>query len=78
MSGNPPGTPLFDQAAVAIVKNPGWAEKYEHPAPVYIGKEWIERPDNPRKIIIWEWFDIYGIIYDFFITMDNYVLTERP
>jgi purine nucleosidase len=78
MGGNPPSRPLFDQAAVAIVKNPGWAESYEHPAPVYINKEWVERPENPRKITIWEWFDIYGIVNDFFITMDDYVLAERP
>ena len=78
MGGSPPGRPLFDQAAVAIVKNPDWAESYEHPAPVYIDKEWVERPDNERKITIWEWFDIYGIVNDFFVTMDNYVLAERP
>jgi purine nucleosidase len=78
MSGSPPSRPLFDQAAVAIVKNPDWAERYEHPAPVFNDGEWVERPDNKRKIIIWEWFDIYGIINDFFIVMDNYVIAERP
>ncbi len=78
MGGNPPGRPLYDQAAVAIVKNPSWAEKNEIPAPVYRNGEWIERPDNPRKIIIWEWFDVYGIINDFFNSMDNYVIAERP
>ena len=78
MWGNPPSRPLFDQAAVAIVKNPDWAESYEHPAPIYIDDQWIERPDNDRKIIIWEWFDIYGIINDFFVTMENYVIAERP
>jgi purine nucleosidase len=78
MGGDPPGRPLFDQAAVAIVKNPRWAESYEHPAPAYISGEWVERPDNHRKITIWEWFDIYGIINDFFFTMDNHVLAETP
>ena len=78
MGGNPPGRPLYDQAAVAIVKNPEWAESYEHPAPIYTDGEWIERPDNKRKITIWEWFDIYGIINDYFLTMDNFVLAERP
>jgi purine nucleosidase len=78
MWGNPPSRPLFDQAAVAIVKNPAWAERYDHPAPIYLDKQWVERPDNPRKITIWEWFDIYAIINDFFVTMDNYVLAERP
>jgi purine nucleosidase len=78
MDGNPPARPLFDQAAVAIVKNPGWAERYEHPAPVYIDRQWVERPENPRMITIWEWFDIYGIVNDYFVTMDNYVIAERP
>jgi purine nucleosidase len=59
-------------------KNPGWARSYEHPAPVYLDGEWVERPDNSRRVTIWEWFDIYGIINDFFVTMDNWVLAERP
>ena len=78
MYGSPPSRALFDQAAVAIVKNPDWAESYEHPAPVFTDGEWVERPDNPRKIIIWEWFDIYAIINDFFVTMDDYVIADRP
>ncbi len=78
MGGNPPGRPLFDQAAVAIVKNPDWAESYGHPAPVYTDGQWVERPDNPRKITIWEWFDIYGIINDFFEVMNNPVVAKRP
>ena len=76
MWGNPPGRALFDQAAVAVVKNPGWAQTREIPAPTYIDGKWVERPDNPRKITLWEWFDIYGIINDFFLTMDNYRLVE--
>lgn len=78
MGGNPPSRPLFDQAAVAIVKNSDWAESYKHPAPVYTDGQWVERPDNSRKITIWEWFDIYGIINDFFVVMNNPVTTERP
>ncbi|MCC5929433.1 MAG: nucleoside hydrolase [Cyclobacteriaceae bacterium] len=78
MWGNPPGRALFDMAAVAILKNPDWAESYQHPAPIYEDKQWIERPENPRKIAIWEWFDIYAIPADFFYTMDNYVITRRP
>lgn len=76
MWGSPPGRALFDQAAVAIVKNPSWAESREIPAPIFLDGQWVERPDNPRKITIWEWFDIYGIINDFFVTMDNYKLVE--
>lgn len=76
MWGNPPGRALFDQAAVAVVKNPFWAQTREIPAPIFTDGQWVERPENPRKITVWEWFDIYGIINDFFVTMDNYKLVE--
>jgi purine nucleosidase len=76
MWGNPPGRALFDMAAVAILKNPDWAETREIPAPVYLDGKWVDRPNNPRKIILWEWFDIYGIMNDFFITMDDYKLVK--
>jgi purine nucleosidase len=72
MWGDPPGRALFDMAAVAVVKNPDWAETREIPAPVYLDGKWVDRPNNPQKIILWEWFDIYGIINDFFVTMDDY------
>jgi purine nucleosidase len=76
MWGDPPGRALFDLAAVAIVKNEDWAEKREIPAPVYINGKWEERPNNPRKIILWEWFDVHGILNDFFVTMDDYKLVK--
>lgn len=76
MWGDPPGRALFDMAAVAVVKNPEWAETREIPAPVYVNEKWVERPNNPRKIILWEWFDIYGIVNDFFVTMDDYKLVK--
>jgi len=78
MWGDPQGRALFDMAAVAILKNPNWAENYEHPAPIFLDGQWVERPDNPRKITIWEWFDIYAIPADFFYAMDNYVIARRP
>ncbi len=76
MWGDPPGRALFDVAAVAVVKNDKWAENYELPAPVYLNGKWVERPNNPRKVTIWEWFDVYGILNDFFITMENYKLVK--
>jgi inosine-uridine nucleoside N-ribohydrolase len=66
--------PLFDMAAVAIVKNPSWAEKKEIPAPLLVDGKWEERPDNPRKIFIWENFNKEAIMGDFFDRMENYVL----
>lgn len=74
MDSNPPSRPLFDMAAVAIVKNPNWAESKEIPAPILIDNKWVDRPGNERKITIWEHFDIYGIMNDFFVTMENPVL----
>jgi len=71
MYGDPEGRSLFDLAAVAILKNPDWAERKEIPAPRYVDDQWVERPENPRTITIWEWFDIYGIMNDFFLTMRN-------
>jgi purine nucleosidase len=76
MWGEPPGRALFDMAAVAVVKNPDWAETREIPAPVYMDRKWVERPNNPRKITFWEWFDIYGIMNDFFVTVDDYKLVK--
>jgi purine nucleosidase len=78
MWGDPQGRALFDIAAVAIVKNPEWAENYVHPAPTFLDGQWVERPDNPRKITIWEWFDIYAIPADFFETMNDYLIAGRP
>lgn len=76
MWGDPPGRALFDMAAVAVVKKPDWAETREIPAPVYMDGKWMERPNNPRKITLWEWFDIYGIVNDFFVTMNDYKLVK--
>ena len=77
MWGDPPGRALFDMAAVAILKNPDWAESYMHPAPIFTDGQWVERPENTRQIRIWEWFDIYGIPYDFFQTMQNYKIVSK-
>lgn len=78
MWGDPLGRALFDIGIVSILKNPEWAESYQHPAPEFQNGEWVERPENPRKITIWEWFDIYAIPADFFQTMDEYVIAETP
>jgi purine nucleosidase len=76
LHGNPPSRALFDMAAVAIVKNPAWAEVKEIPAPVYVDRKWLEQPDNQRKIKVWENFDRNAIMEDFYSTMQNYVLVK--
>lgn len=57
---------LFDMAAVAVMKNPSWAENVTIPAPKLVDGKWIERPDNTRTIKIWENFNRDAIIGDFF------------
>ena len=72
----PPGRPLFDMAAVAVVKNPSWAEVKTIPAPIMVDKKWVERPNNKRTVKIFENFAINAIMDDFYRTMDNYKLVE--
>lgn len=68
--------PLFDMAAVAIVKNPAWADRVEMPAPKFENDRWINQPENPRKIVIWENFDRDAIMADFYNIMENYHLPK--
>jgi hypothetical protein len=78
LDGDPPSRALFDMAAVAIVKNPAWATRTEIPAPTLDRGIWRERPDNPRRIVIWENFDRDAILADFFSTMrDAAPVTRR-
>lgn len=68
--------PLFDMAAVAIVKNPAWADRVEMPAPKFENDQWVDQPDNPRKIVIWENFKKDDIMADFYSIMENYHLPK--
>ena len=69
---------LFDMAAVAIVKNPSWADAREIPGPKMVNGTWMERPDNARRITLWENFDKALIMQDFYFYMENYVLATAP
>ncbi len=71
MHGNPPSRALFDMAAVAVVKNPTWAQKTEIPAPKLRGVEWVEQPENQHKIIVWENFNRDAIVNDLFGLMEK-------
>jgi hypothetical protein len=73
LDGDPPSRALFDMAAVAIVKNPSWARAVRIPAPRLQEGRWVERPGNPRTIVLWESFDRDAIIGDFFERMERYV-----
>jgi purine nucleosidase len=78
LHGDPPSRALFDMAAVAIVKNPAWATAVPMPAPILRDGGWTERPDNPRKIVLWENFDRKAIMADFYDRMENYQLASLP
>jgi purine nucleosidase len=74
LHGDPPSRALFDMAAVAIVKNPAWAKPVTLPAPILKGAKWVDRPGNPRRIILWENFDRQAIMKDFYESMSHYRL----
>jgi inosine-uridine nucleoside N-ribohydrolase len=74
--GNPDSRPLFDMAAVAIVKNPAWADRVVLAAPKYVEGQWIAQPANPRKIVIWENFEKEKIMLDFYNSVENYTLVK--
>jgi len=63
--------PLFDVCALAIIKDPRWADPVKVPAPRLVGESWIERPDNSHHIIFWEHFDREKILNDFYQTMER-------
>lgn len=70
--GDPPSRALFDMAAVAIVKNPNWAESSTIPCPIMIDKNWAEQPNNNRKITVWENFEKKQIISDFYSSLKGH------
>jgi hypothetical protein len=62
---------LFDMAAVAIVKDPSWADSKEVPCPKLKEGVWIEQPENPRTIVVWEDFRKDLILEDFYATLEG-------
>ena len=71
LHGNPPSRALFDMAAVAIVKNPAWADRTEVPAPTLTGNRWVLPTNNPKKIVIWENFKKDEILNDFYQSLEK-------
>ena len=76
LHGDPPSRALFDMAAVAIVKDPSWATPRTIPAPILRDGKWVERPENSRKIVLWENFDREAIMQDFYNSMTSYQLAD--
>lgn len=69
--GDPPSRALFDMVAVAILKDKTWGEIKTIPAPILIDNSWVERPNNSRKIKLWENFDKEKVLKDFYHTLQN-------
>jgi hypothetical protein len=69
---------LFDMAAVAIVKDPSWADAVEIPAPLYTGNAWVEQPGNKRTIGIRENFNREAILDDFYATLEKASVPQAP
>jgi len=74
--GEPPSRALFDMAAVAIVKNPAWADARSIAAPILENGTWRDRPDNPRTIVLRENFNRRAILEDFYATINDYRLVD--
>jgi purine nucleosidase len=68
--GNPPSRSLFDLGAVAIVKNPNWAESRTIPTPYYSEDGWVDPKDEEGKIVLWEYFQRDSIVKDFYSVLD--------
>lgn len=78
LHGDPPARALYDMVAVAILKNPEWGEKRTISAPILEGKNWKDRPENDRKIVLWENFERNAILSDFYQVMRDPTLVEKP
>ncbi|MEM8487253.1 MAG: nucleoside hydrolase [Bacteroidota bacterium] len=65
---------LFDMAALALLKNPAWADRVEMPAPMLLNGEWVDA-QRDRQIVIWENFHTSHILKDFIETLE--AVTDR-
>lgn len=70
--GDPPSRALFDLVALAVLKNSQWGEKRSIPAPTIVDENWVDRPQNQKRITLWENFDRKAIINDFYESLSQY------
>ncbi len=61
---------LFDMAALALLKNPEWAEKVMIDAPRLDGESWGAAVHSNRQIAVWENFNTSLILKDFLETLE--------
>lgn len=70
--GDPPSRALFDLVALAVLKNSQWGEKRSIPAPIVVDEKWVDRPQNQKRITLWENFDRKAIINDFYRSLNQH------
>lgn len=70
--GDPPSRALFDLVALAVLKNSQWGEKRSIPAPTVVDEKWVDRPQNQKRITLWENFDRKAIINDFYESLSQH------
>lgn len=69
--GDPPSRSLYDMAAVAIVKNPTWAEAKTLKG-IHMEKEkWVIDKTSQREVLLWENFDKQAILQDFYSALEK-------
>ncbi len=68
--GDPPFRSFFDATAVAILKAPQFGKAIEIPRPALDNQGWVDRPNNPLKMVLWEGFDSAAIMEDFYEVID--------
>ncbi len=64
--GDPPARSLFDVGAVAIVKNPNWANSRKVTGARYTPDGWVNDPDDKHEIVLWEYFQRDSIVNDLY------------
>ena len=70
--GDPPSRALFDLVALAVLKNSQWGEKRSIPAPTVVDEKWVDRPQNQKRITLWENFNRKAIINDFYESLSQH------
>lgn len=70
--GDPPSRALFDLVALAVLKNSQWGEKRSIPSPTVVDEKWVDRPQNRKRITLWENFDRKAIINDFYESLSQH------
>ncbi|MBO8130162.1 MAG: nucleoside hydrolase [Candidatus Marinimicrobia bacterium] len=66
--GRPKSRPLFDVTAVAILKNPSWADRLVVKGLQYVNGRWEKIKNVDRSVVIWENLDCKSIISDYYNT----------